>query len=120
MRHPQWTVNAIRDKEAALHQATGGEIAVTGETALNIDVSDKIGGALLPYLGIIVGLAVLLLMLVCRSVLVPLKATRGGLPFGPGGGLVPAYLGHDPAGEVAEVGGNVRGLAVVTGWWSTR
>ncbi len=37
---------------------------------------------------------------------------RGGLPFGPGGGLVPAYLGHDPAGEVAEVGGNVRGLAV--------
>ncbi len=79
MRHPQWTVNAIRDKEAALHQATGAEIAVTGETALNIDVSDKIGGALLPYLGIIVGLAVLLLMLVCRSVLVPLKATLGFL-----------------------------------------
>jgi len=72
-------VNAIRDTKAALRQATGADVAVTGKTALNIDVSDKIGGALLPYLGIIVGLAVLLLMLVFRSVLVPLKATLGFL-----------------------------------------
>jgi RND superfamily putative drug exporter len=72
-------VNGIRAKEAALHQATGADIAITGQTALNIDVSDKIGGALLPYLALVVGLAFLLLMLVFRSVLVPLKATLGFL-----------------------------------------
>ncbi len=72
-------VRAIRDKQAALRQETGADIAVTGQTALNIDVSDTIGGALLPYLGLVVGLAFLLLMLVFRSVLVPVKATLGFL-----------------------------------------
>jgi RND superfamily putative drug exporter len=72
-------VNGMRDQEATLHRATGADIAVTGQTAVNIDISEKIGGALLPYLGIIVGLAMLLLMLVFRSVLVPLKATLGFL-----------------------------------------
>jgi len=72
-------VNAIRDRKAALHRATGADIAVTGQTALNIDTSDKIGAALLPYLALVVGLAFLLLTLVFRSVLVPLKATLGFL-----------------------------------------
>ncbi|KPI19076.1 MMPL domain protein [Actinobacteria bacterium OK074] len=72
-------VNAIRGKEAALRRSTGTDVAVTGTTALNIDVSKKIGDALLPYLAIIVGLAVLLLMLAFRSVLIPLKATLGFL-----------------------------------------
>jgi RND superfamily putative drug exporter len=72
-------VNAIRARETALRQATRTDVAVTGTTALNIDVSNKIGDALLPYLGIIVGLAILLLMLAFRSVLIPLKATLGFL-----------------------------------------
>jgi RND superfamily putative drug exporter len=72
-------VTAIRDRKATLHQATGADIAVTGQTAVNIDTSDKIGGALLPYLALVVGLAFLLLMLMFRSVLVPLKATLGFL-----------------------------------------
>jgi len=72
-------VNAIRHDKAALRQQTGAEIAVTGQTAINIDISSKIGGALLPYLGLVIGLAFLLLMLVFRSVLVPLKATLGFL-----------------------------------------
>lgn len=55
------------------------EVAVTGATAVSIDISDKLGGALLPYLLLIVGLAFLLLMLVFRSILVPLKATLGFL-----------------------------------------
>ncbi|MEJ3749196.1 zinc-binding dehydrogenase [Actinomycetes bacterium KLBMP 9797] len=37
---------------------------------------------------------------------------RGGVPFGPGGQLVPVNIGHEPAGEVAEVGAEVSGLAV--------
>ncbi|MEV6842406.1 MMPL family transporter [Actinoplanes sp. NPDC051411] len=55
------------------------DFAVTGTTAVNIDVSDKMAHALIPYLAIVVGLAFLLLMLVFRSVLVPLKATLGFL-----------------------------------------
>jgi len=37
---------------------------------------------------------------------------RGGVPFGPGGELVPVLLGHEPAGEVVEVGSEVAGLTV--------
>jgi RND superfamily putative drug exporter len=52
---------------------------VTGATAVNIDFSAKLGDALVPYLSLVVGLAFLLLMLVFRSLLVPLKATLGFL-----------------------------------------
>lgn len=55
------------------------DVAVSGATAVSIDISDKLGRALLPYLLLIVGLAFLLLMLVFRSILVPLKATLGFL-----------------------------------------
>lgn len=72
-------VHAIRAKQTAIYHQTGAEVAVTGQTALNIDVSNKIGDALPLYLAIIVGLAILLLMVVFRSVLVPLKATLGFL-----------------------------------------
>ncbi|TDC18271.1 MMPL family transporter [Streptomyces sp. 8K308] len=65
-------VNAIRD-------ATGDEVLVTGTTAVNIDMSQQVGDALMPYLFLVVGLAFLLLMVVFRSVLVPLKAALGFL-----------------------------------------
>ncbi|WP_030437994.1 MMPL family transporter [Actinoplanes subtropicus] len=68
-------VTAIR----ALPDIDGASLAVTGTTAINIDVTDKITKALIPYLAIVVGLALVLLMLVFRSVLVPLKATIGFL-----------------------------------------
>ncbi|MEI5522058.1 MMPL family transporter [Streptomyces brasiliscabiei] len=73
-------VGEIRDTTApALLKATDAEVVVTGTTALNIDVSDKLGDALVPYLLVVVGLAVILLLLVFRSILVPLKATLGFL-----------------------------------------
>jgi len=72
-------VAAIRDAAGPLHDSTGTTIAVTGQTAANIDVSEKLSDAMLPYLALIVGLAFLLLMLVFRSVIVPLKATLGFL-----------------------------------------
>ena len=52
---------------------------VTGTTAVNIDVSQKVTGALVPYLALVVGLAFLLLTVVFRSLLVPLKAALGFL-----------------------------------------
>ncbi|MGW7531418.1 MMPL family transporter [Amycolatopsis sp. NPDC054798] len=72
-------VAAIRAQSAPLQENTGGSLAVTGQTAANIDVSQKLSDAMLPYLALIVGLAFLLLMLVFRSVVVPLKATLGFL-----------------------------------------
>jgi RND superfamily putative drug exporter len=69
-------VHAIRHLDGTI---TGASIGVTGLTAINIDVSTKLADALLPYLAVVVGLAFLLLMLVFRSVLVPIKATLGFL-----------------------------------------
>ncbi|MDJ0342376.1 MMPL family transporter [Streptomyces sp. H10-C2] len=72
-------VHSIRDKAAGLKSDTGAVTLVTGTTAMNIDVSQKLNDALLPYLALVVGLAFLLLMVVFRSVLVPLKAALGFL-----------------------------------------
>ncbi|GHE70323.1 hypothetical protein GCM10018785_43530 [Streptomyces longispororuber] len=72
-------VRAIRDERPATASATGASFEVTGVTALNIDVARKMRGALVPYLSVIVGLAFVLLMVVFRSVLVPLKAALGYL-----------------------------------------
>ncbi|QES06563.1 MMPL family transporter [Streptomyces venezuelae] len=59
--------------------ATGDDVLVTGATAMNIDFSQKMNDALVPYLALVVGLAFLLLTVVFRSILVPLKAALGFL-----------------------------------------
>ncbi|MEJ3747669.1 MMPL family transporter [Actinomycetes bacterium KLBMP 9797] len=73
---------ATEDLVTAIRAADGGlsaDLSVTGQTAMNIDVSDKMGSALAPYLAVVVGLAFVLLALVFRSLVVPLKATLGFL-----------------------------------------
>ncbi|MET9510077.1 MMPL family transporter [Streptomyces flavidovirens] len=72
-------VRSIRGAGAGVKDETGAEVLVTGATAMNIDFSQKMNDALLPYLALVVGLAFLLLMLVFRSILVPLKAALGFL-----------------------------------------
>ena len=69
----------LRDGQAAQEQATNTTLGVTGLTAIQTDVSERLSGALAPYLAIVVGLAFILLMMVFRSVLVPLTATLGFL-----------------------------------------
>ncbi|MEU2281882.1 MMPL family transporter [Streptomyces sp. NPDC013178] len=77
-------IHTIRGEAPDLEAKTGAKMLVTSTTAVNIDMSEKLSDALLPYLAVIVGLAVLLLMVVFRSVLVPLKAALGFL-FSVGG-----------------------------------
>lgn len=72
-------VGEIRDHGTALHQESGADLMVTGLTAVNIDVSTKLSDALIPYLAIVVGLALILLLLVFRSIVIPLKAALGFL-----------------------------------------
>ncbi|MEH0533003.1 MMPL family transporter [Streptomyces stelliscabiei] len=62
-----------------IRKEAGHNVLVTGTTALNIDFSQKMNSALMPYLALVVGLAFILLMIVFRSVLVPLKAALGFL-----------------------------------------
>ncbi|MBN9178037.1 MAG: MMPL family transporter [Microbacterium sp.] len=57
----------------------GVDLKVTGFTAIAIDISDRLGAALLPFGLFVVGLSFILLMIVFRSIWVPLKATVGYL-----------------------------------------
>lgn len=72
-------VHAIRDAGADVKAGTDTDVLVTGTTAMNIDFSQKLTDALIPYLALVVGLAFLLLIVVFRSILVPLKAALGFL-----------------------------------------
>ncbi|MGW3290657.1 MMPL family transporter [Streptomyces sp. NPDC001002] len=72
-------VKAIRGERPAIESAAGASFQVTGTTAQNIDVAAKVQSALVPYLVTVVGLAVVLLLVVFRSLLVPLKAALGFL-----------------------------------------
>ncbi|WP_326741472.1 MMPL family transporter [Streptomyces sp. NBC_01768] len=72
-------VHAIRDAGGDVMGEDGGRLMVSGSTAMNIDVSQKLDDALLPYLALVVGLAFLLLIMVFRSLAVPLKAALGFL-----------------------------------------
>ncbi|MCX5362928.1 MMPL family transporter [Streptomyces sp. NBC_00124] len=72
-------VHAIRDQSTDVKADTDANVLVTGTTAMNIDFSQKLTDALVPYLALVVGLAFLLLIVVFRSILVPLKAALGFL-----------------------------------------
>ncbi|MEV2210069.1 MMPL family transporter [Streptomyces sp. NPDC050997] len=72
-------IHTLRGDRPAIEKATDATFMVSGGTAGNIDSDQKVQGALVPYLGLVVGLAFLLLLIVFRSVLVPLKAALGFL-----------------------------------------
>ncbi|MFF5474809.1 MMPL family transporter [Streptomyces achromogenes] len=72
-------VQTIRAERPALEADTGATFEVTGSTAMNIDIAQALRDALVPYLAVIVVLSLLLLMVVFRSILVPVKAALGFL-----------------------------------------
>ena len=65
-------VHTLRDA-----QYDGMKLHVTGTTAMNIDISEKLGDALPVFAALIIGLAFIIFMVVFRSLLVPLKAVLG-------------------------------------------
>ena len=69
------------------------EIGVAGSASGNIDISDKLSDALPIYLGVVVGLSLLILILVFRSIYVPVIATLGFVLsyFAALGGVVAIY-----------------------------
>lgn len=85
---------ADQDELGAAH---GVEVGYTGQTVANIDVSAQLGDALPVYLLVVVGLSLVLLLLVFRSLWVPLLASLGFLltVVASFGAVVAVYqLGH--------------------------
>ncbi|TIC89147.1 MMPL family transporter [Nocardioides sp. GY 10113] len=72
-------LEVLRDGEAAVEAQTDLVVGVTGLTAITTDVSDQLNSALPVYLAVVIGLAFVLLVLVFRSILIPLTATLGFL-----------------------------------------
>ncbi|SFO54331.1 MMPL family transporter [Actinomadura madurae] len=72
-------VSELRDQMRSIAGSQGGYVAVTGLTAVSIDVSAKLSSALLPFAVVVIGLSLLLLMVAFRSIAVPIKATVGFL-----------------------------------------
>ena len=73
-------VRTLRDSaEPAIQAADDVQIQVTGNTAVAIDVTDRLAEALIPFTVLVVGLSLVLLMTVFRSIVVPITATLGYL-----------------------------------------
>ncbi|MEK3670011.1 MMPL family transporter [Paenibacillus sp. FSL R10-2771] len=70
-------VQELRDPSSSLTLGNNINLGVTGFTAINIDMSSKLSDAFPVYIGIIVILSLIILLLVFRSIIVPIKATIG-------------------------------------------
>ncbi|MFZ2562915.1 MAG: MMPL family transporter [Corynebacterium variabile] len=71
------TLENLRTLEGTYSDNTGASFAVTGVTAIYDDISDRLSEVLIPYVAIVVVLAFILLMVVFRSLWVPLIAALG-------------------------------------------
>ncbi|WP_288832139.1 MMPL family transporter [uncultured Corynebacterium sp.] len=71
--------HGLRDTAAQVEDATGVQIGLTGLTAVQMDITEELAGAMPLYLAIVVGLAIVLLVVVFRSIMVPLVAGLGFL-----------------------------------------
>lgn len=71
------TLNHLRDYQKEFEDSTGGSYGITGITPIFDDISQKLSDVLVPYIAIVLGLAFLVLMLVFRSLWVPLIAAAG-------------------------------------------
>jgi RND superfamily putative drug exporter len=73
------TEQLVSDLRALLAGTDGPSASVTGTTAVSVDVAQSLDKALPVYLTLVVGLALVLLVLVFRSLLVPLVGVLGFL-----------------------------------------
>lgn len=87
------TEELVRDLRATEPAGEASNLGVAGMTSGFIDVSEKLSDALPLYLGVVVGLSLLIMVLVFRSILVPLIATGGFVlsMFAAMGGVVAIY-----------------------------
>lgn len=70
-------VKALRAKHDEYQADYGVDLSVTGATALGIDISTTLGSAVIPFGILVVGLSLVLLAMVFRSIVVPVTAALG-------------------------------------------
>lgn len=73
------TADLVKDIRSVPAASDGSMMRVTGQTAVDIDINQKLADALLFYFFLIVGLAMLLLIVLFRSILIPVIASLGFL-----------------------------------------
>ena len=72
-------VQNLRTMAPAFEDKYGFSYQVTGSTAMGIDLSNLLADAIVPFGLVVVGLSIILLMIVFRSIAVPITATLGYL-----------------------------------------
>ncbi len=73
-------VRTLRADAAGWEKDLGiSDVTVTGQTAVAIDITDRLSDALIPFGVFVVGLSLILLAIVFRSIWVPIKASVGYL-----------------------------------------
>lgn len=70
-------VERLRDMKGEVEAQYGTPFTVSGQTAVAIDVSNQLSNALIPFGILVIGLSILLLAMVFRSIAVPIKAALG-------------------------------------------
>lgn len=70
-------VGELRSMHDHFEEEYGVDLSVTSYTAAGIDISDRLAGALLPFGLLVVGLSLVLLAMVFRSIVVPVTAALG-------------------------------------------
>lgn len=71
------TLEALRSHQAEFTDNTGGTYGITGITPIFDDISERLSDVLVPYIAIVLVLAFIVLLLVFRSIWVPLIAAGG-------------------------------------------
>lgn len=71
------TENLVNHLRSSGAPGVKGDFQVAGATSGNIDITDYLARALTPYLIVVIGLSILIMIAVFRSLLVPLLATGG-------------------------------------------
>lgn len=102
------TMDLVRDIRAHAdgyeHDYGISGVKVTGQAAVAIDVAESLNASLLPFGIVVVGLSLVLLMVVFRSIAVPLTATLGYLlSLAAGMGAVGAVFGWGWAADLLQV-----------------
>ncbi len=72
-------VRDIRELKGPLSDLRDVDLGVTGIAAMGIDTTARISSAIPLYIGVVVGLSLVVLTVVFRSIAVPVKATAGFL-----------------------------------------
>jgi RND superfamily putative drug exporter len=73
------TANLVHDIRSVTGDVAAANVSVTGQTAIDIDINQKLNDALLVYIMLIAGLALVLLIVLFRSIVVPVVASLGFL-----------------------------------------